>query len=809
MEAVLNKPATGAATGTKRAIRKAVVLGSGVMGSRIACHFANIGLEVLLLDIVPFDLPEDKKDNKAARNSIVDGALKAALKSNPSPIYKKSFASRIQTGNFDDNFKDIADADLILEAVVENLDIKKKVFTQVDQYRKKGSIVASNTSGIPIHQMLDGRTDDFKSHFLGWHFFNPPRYLRLLEIIPTPETSQEVVDFSMEYGDKYLGKTTVLCKDTPAFIANRIGVFSIMAIFHVMEELGMTINEVDALTGPLTGRPKSATFRTGDVVGLDTLVKVANNAYNDCTEDEMRDLFKIPDYVQKMVDNKWLGDKTGQGFYKKVRHADGKKEILTLDLNTMEYAAAPRPKFATIDAAKPIDDLKERLVVLHKGTDKAGDFLRKVAFYLFAYASNRIPEIADELYKVDDALCAGFGWQLGPFESWDAMGVAKMVDKMKEAGKAPAAWVEEMLAAGFDTFYKVEGGVRKYYDINTKGYVAIPGQGSYIILDNIRGNKPVWQNSGATLHDLGDGVLNLEFHTKMNSIGSEVLEGINKSIEIAENGYNGLVIGNNGENFSAGANLAMMLMLAIDQEWDELDFAVRAFQNTVKRIRFSDIPVVVCPHTLTLGGGCEITMHADKVVASAETYIGLVEVGVGLIPAGGGTKETVLRVSESYFPSDPQTSKLQQAFVNIATAKVATSAHEAYNQWILKEGRDLIIVNKDRVIAEAKKEVLRMAELGYTRPIEKQITALGRTALGGLYAGSYAFNLGRYATDHDRLIADKLAYVMAGGDLTGVQKVSEQYMLDLERQAFLSLLGEKKTLERIQSIVTKGKPLRN
>jgi 3-hydroxyacyl-CoA dehydrogenase len=797
-------------TTTNRKIKKAVVLGSGVMGSRIALHFANVGLKVLLLDIVPNNLTDEQKKVKAAKNIIVDTALANVLKANPSPVYNKEFVSRITTGNFEDNFKDIADADLILEAVVENLDIKKKVFAQVDQFRKPGSIVASNTSGIPIHSMLEGRSEDFQKNFVGMHFFNPPRYLKLLEIIPSPKTDPSLVQFLLDYGVRVLGKTTVLCKDTPAFIANRIGVFSIMSIFNVMQEMGLTVEEVDTLTGPITGKPKSPTFRTTDVVGLDTMVKVATNAYNDLANDESRDLFKIPAFVTKMVENNWLGDKTGQGFYKKTKGANGAKEIAALNLTTLEYEAGTRPKFPSTEAAKQNDDLKERLRILHAGKDKGAEFLRTLIYRLSAYTSNRIPEIADEIYRVDDALRAGFGWELGPFQTWDALGVEKVVTEMEAAGYKPAPWVKEMLAAGITSFYKVENGVRRYYDQNAKAYRAIPGQDAFILLDNLRGNKAVWKNAGATLHDIGDGILNLEFHTKMNSMGSEVLEGINKSIDIAEKSYRGLVIANNGQNFSAGANLAMIFMLAIEQEYDELDFAIRHFQRTVARARFSDIPVIVAPHGMTLGGGCELTMHADKVVAAAETYIGLVEVGVGLIPAGGGTKELTLRASDTYRKGDVQLNVLQASFVNVATAKVATSAWEAYDLDILRKGKDIVVVNQDRLIAEAKKEAIRLDELGYVRPIPREdVTVLGRTALGGLYSGSYGFHFGGYASEHDMKIANKLGYIMAGGDLSGESKVSEQYLLDLEREAFLSLIGEKKTLERIQSILKTGKPLRN
>lgn len=812
METVLEKIKSTPASYVNRHIRKAAVLGSGVMGSRIACHFANIGVQVLLLDILPPDLSEEQKKNPALRNKLVNDALTATLKSNPSPIYDRSFADRITTGNFEDHMKDIAEADFILEAVVENLEIKKHVFAEVEKYRRPGTPVVTNTSGIPIHKMLEGRSEDFQRHFLGWHFFNPPRYLKLLEIIPTPKTDSDLVAWSMEYGSRFLGKTTVLCKDTPAFIANRIGVFSIMALFHTMEEMGLTIEEVDALTGPIAGRPKSATFRTADVVGIDTLVKVATNAYNDCINDEARDYFKIPDYIHKMVQNKWLGDKSGQGFYKKVKNADGKKEILALDLKTLEYRPSTRPKFPTLEAAKSIDDLKERLKILYQGTDKAAEFLRKVSYKLFAYASNRIPEIADELYKIDDALCAGFGWELGVFATWDLLGVEKTVQAMEASGNKPAQWIYDMLNAGNTSFYKVENGLKKYYDQNNKSYKEIPGQRAYIILDTLRETrKPLWKNAGASIHDLGDGILNLEFHTKMNALGGEVIEGINRAIDMAEKSYRGLVIANNGQNFSAGANLAMIFMYAIEQEYDELDFMVRSFQNTVMRIRYSDIPVVVAPHNLTLGGGCEITMHADKVVAAAETYIGLVEVGVGLLPAGGGTKEMVLRASDSYREGDVKLNRLQQAFLHIATAKVSTSAFEAYPMNILRPHLDIVVVNSDRRIAEAKKEAIRLAERGYTRPIPRtDITVFGKTALGPLYSGSYGFHFGGYATEHDLKIANKIAYVMAGGDLSAPEtKVSEQYLLDLEREAFLSLLGEKKTLERIQSILTKGKPLRN
>jgi 3-hydroxyacyl-CoA dehydrogenase len=795
---------------SSRKINKVAVLGSGVMGSRIALHFANIGVKTLLLDIVPRDLADADKNNTKAKNKIVDTALETTLKSKPSAVYSKNVAKLVTTGNFDDNMKDIADADWIIEVVVENLEIKKKVFDQVDTYRKKGSIITSNTSGIQIESMIEGRSDDFKSHFCGSHFFNPPRYLRLLEIIPSSQTKAEVIDFLMHYGDLYLGKTTVLCKDTPAFIANRIGVFSIMTIFHLMKEANLSIEEIDALTGPVAGRPKSATFRTCDVVGLDTLVKVAQNAYKDCVNDESRNMFQIPDFVSKMVENNWLGDKTGQGFYKKNKTEKG-KSIDVLNVNTLEYAPSKKAKFSCIEAAKPIDDLKLKIKTLHSTPDKGSAFLNKVSSYISEYVSYRIPEIADELYRLDDAVKAGFGWELGPFEQWDVLGVETFIKEMEKHGKKPAAWVIEMLAAGNTSFYKIENGIKKYYDASTKSYKPTPGGQSFIILDNLRNNTPVWKNSGATLHDIGDGVLNLEFHTKMNSIGTEVLEGIQKSIQIAEDkGWKGLVLANEGANFSAGANLAMVFMLAMEQEYDELDFAIRAFQNSTMRLRYSSIPVVSAPHNLTLGGGCEINLHADAVQASAETYIGLVEVGVGVIPGGGGTKELALRASDTFKEGDVQLNVLIDKFKQIATAQVATSAQEAFDMGLFRKGIDSISYNPSRRIADAKRKVISLFENGYTRPMErKDITVLGKTGLGALFAGAEALKLGGYASEHDIKIAKKIAWVMCGGDLSTSQQVTEQYLLDLEREAFLSLLGEKKSLERIQSILTSGKPLRN
>ena len=790
----------------KRSIKKVAILGSGVMGSRIACHFAGIGVNVLLLDMVPKEAIESTKPQE--RNKLVNDALQAALKSNPSPVYTKATAKKITTGNFDDNLQDIAGVDWIIEVVVERLDIKQMMYEKIEKYRKPGTLISSNTSGIPIHLMAEGRSEDFKKHFCGTHFFNPPRYLRLLEIIPTPYTSPDVVDFLMEYGDVFLGKTTVHCKDTPAFIANRIGVFSIMLIFNSMEKLGLTIDEIEALTGPIIGRPKSATFRTADIVGIDTLVKVAKGVADNCPQDEARAIFNIPTWLEKMLANNWLGDKTGQGFFKKLK-SEASKEILTLNLQTLEYGPRNKPKFASLEAAKPIEDLKQRIQLLQASPDKAGDFYKAFHYGLFSYISHRIPEISDELYRVDDAMMAGFGWEIGAFESWDTLGVAKTVAAMKAAGHAVAPWVDTMLANGITSFYKIENGKKLCYDVASGAYKQLPGGDAFLVLKN-KADKLVWKNSACRLYDIGDGVAGFEWNSKMNSIGGEVLEGLNKAISLSEEKFNGLVIANEGPNFSAGANVGMIFMLAIEQEYDELDMAIRMFQNTMMRVRYSSIPVAVAPHALTLGGACEMSLHADVVCAAAETYIGLVELGVGLIPGGGGTKEFVLRAGDEMHDEEPETITLKNRFLSIATAKVATSAAEAFDMGVLRKGQDHIVMNMGRRIATAKSAVMDLHAQGYTMPtVRKDVKVLGRSALGALLAGINGMQKAGYATAHDAVVAKKLAYVMCGGDLSEQSLVSEQYLLDLEREAFLSLCGEKKTLERIQSVLKSGRPIRN
>ena len=795
-----------------RHINKVAVLGSGVMGTGIAAHLANIGMEVLLLDIVPPHLSEAEQSNQKARNQFADQALKAALKAKPAAFFDTTLSRRIQTGNFDDDFPKINDYDWVIEVVVERLDIKQQIFEKVDQYRRSGTLVSSNTSGIPIHMMLDGRSDDFKAHFCGTHFFNPPRYLRLFEVIPTAHTKQEVVDFFMDFGDRFLGKQTVLCKDTPGFIGNRIGVYAMAKIYQLTTQLGLPITTVDKLTGPAIGRPKTGTFRLGDLVGHDVAVKVIQGLKANCPDDEQAGTFEIPPYLQFLLDNKFLGNKSGQGFYKRTKEKDenGKRIIYALNLETLAYEVAPKVKLPSLDLAKQIDELPKRINALMKAEDKGGQLIQNSLASLFAYASNRIPEIADHLYSIDDALRAGFAWQAGPFEYWDMVGIEKGIAMAESFGESVAPWVKEMVDAGYSSFYKREGGVKKFYDSITKSYQPTPGAESFIILDNYRDQKPVHQTSETILHDIGDGVLCLEFTSMHNTIGEGVLRGINESIQLAEEeGWNGLVIGNNASNFSVGANLMMIAMMAYQQEFEELNMAVNMFQQTTMRCRYSSIPVVIATQGYVFGGGCETLMHCDAAVAHAESYIGLVEVGVGLIPGGGGTKEFAVRTSDSFYPGDIQIPKLIEHFKTIAMGSVATSAEEAFKHNYLQKQRDQVEINLSRTIASAKAKVLELAPQ-YVRPIPRtDVTVLGRTGLAALYVAANELKLGNYASEHDIKIAHKVAYVLCGGDLTGTQQVSEQYLLDVEREAFLSLCGEQKTLERIQHMLQTNKPLRN
>ena len=799
-----------------RSIKKVAILGSGIMGSRIACHFANIGVQVLLLDIAPKELNAEEEakglslESPLVKNRIVNLAFQQTLKSKPASLYQAGFAANIQLGNFDDNLSGIADADWIMEVVVENLAIKKSLYDRVEQFRKAGTLITSNTSGIPIHLMAEGRSADFQAHFCGTHFFNPPRYLRLLEIIPTPKTDPAVVEFLLAYGETQLGKATVLCKDTPAFIANRIGVYSMMQTMKVVEELGLSVEQVDKLTSKVVGRPKSGTFRLSDVVGLDTTVHVANNLLAALTEDESKSIFELPTMMQKLMDNKWLGDKTGQGFYKKTKDDKGKTVILSLDLQTFEYRAAQRVSFETLERSKAVDQLADRFALLLAGQDLAGEFYRKTILDGFRYASNRVPEIADDLVKIDQAICAGFGWEMGVFETWDAIGVEKANAMMADLGLSPAPWVKEMLALGHSTFYKTEGGKRLYYNLASKSYQVIPGQEKQISLSILKPTNTVFKNDDAHIIDLGDGIVGLEFHSKMNTMGQGVLEGLAYAIETAEKDFRGLVIGNeSNEAFSAGANLGMLYMFGIEKKFDEVNQMIATFQESMMRVRYSSIPVVVAPHTLALGGGCEINLHADKIVAHSELYMGLVEVGVGLIPAGGGTKEMALRMGDARRAGDVELNRLQQAFMNIATAKVSTSAHEALEMNYLRT-QDRIVLNRSQVISEAKKEAILLAEAGYVQKNRRSdVWVEGKQGLALFKAGIQGMLMGRYISEHDALIANKLAFAICGGDLDAPQQVTEQYLLDLEREAFLSLTGEQKTMDRIGSLLSGGKPLRN
>jgi 3-hydroxyacyl-CoA dehydrogenase len=786
-------------------IKKIAVLGSGIMGSGIACHMANIGFEVLLLDL-------PSSDNNKGRNSVADEALQIAIKSKPAALYDKSFASRIKTGNFEDHFKEIKHSDWIIEAVVERLDIKIQIFEKVEQFRSPGSFVSSNTSGIPIAMMEKGRSDEFKKHFLGTHFFNPPRYLRLLEIIPGRKTDQSVIDFFMEFGSTFLGKQTVLCKDTPAFIANRIGVFAMGNIFNLSYELGLDIATVDKLTGPAISRPNTGTFRLADLVGLDTAVKVIEGIKANCPKDEMAQKMGMPKFLNYLVEHNYLGNKSGQGFYRKTdeKDAKGRTIIEALNLKTLTYENTDSEKLASIELSKQIDDPAKRFKAIFNHEDLGGQLIRKSFAALFSYASQRIPEIADSIYAVDHALKAGFAWDYGPFEYWDIIGVEEGIQVAEKEGYHIADWVKSMLAAGGNTFYKFKNGQKKYFDLDKLSYQPIPGSENQIILDALREQQPVFKNSEVTLHDIGDGVLCLEFTSKMNAIGEGILRGLYECIDIAETqNWKGLVIANESKNFTVGANLMMIAMLAYQQEFDELNMAVNLFQRATMRCRYSKIPVVAATQGYVFGGGCELIMHCDSNIIAAESYIGLVEVGVGLLPGGAGTKEFAVRLSDSFSEGDVKIPSLIERFKTIATASVATSAHEAFGMGYLQTDKDQVTVNSEHRISKAKKEVLRLAN-NYIMPTERDdVYVLGRQGLGALYTAAHSLYLGGYATEHDIKIAKKIAFVLCGGDLTGPQKVSEQYLLDIEREAFLSLCGEPKTLERIQHMLEKGKPLRN
>ena len=799
----------------KYRLKKVAVLGSGVMGSGIACHLANIGLEVLMLDIIPRDLKGDKLKDPTLRNSIVNSALQNSIRSKPAPLYHKSFASRISTGNFEDDFEKISDADWIIEVVVERLDIKQQIFEKVDNNRKNNSLVTSNTSSIPMHLLSKGRSDNFKAHFCGTHFFNPPRYLRLLEVIPTSDTLESVINFFMEFGKVNLGKETVLCKDTPAFIGNRIGVMSATEMTILTKKYSFTVEEVDVLTGSLIGRPPTATFRLQDLVGLDTGDNVSrfvmDNVENDTYINKIKKLPE-PKFMRFLLDNKFLGNKSGKGFYEKTKKKDanGKTIINVLNLETLEYKPAVKPRLEIVKTAKGMELLDKRLQFLVDGDSKEHQFFKDYFGALFAYSAARIPEISDQYFPLDDAMRTGYVWEYGPFEYWDLIGFEKGIALVEALGESLPKWVHDLKASGAQSFYKYENGKKHYFNIQTKKFEVLPGKDAFIILDSYRAQKSIIKNSECTVHDIGDGVLCLEFTSKSNSIGEGIGRGIDEAIRLAEEGdWKGIVIGNNAKQFSVGANLMNVGMMAMQKQFDPLDKMVDDFQQINMRIRTSKIPVVVATQGYVFGGGCEIAMHCDAGVYAAESYIGLVEVGVGLLPGGGGTKEFAVRASDDFFEGDVQSPTLVNYFKTIATAAVSTSAYQAFDLNYLKEGRDIVSVNTPMNIGKAKDKVLLLSKNYIAPSVREDIEVLGRGGMSVLYSAINEFRLGEYMSDYDVEIARKIAYVICGGDLTSSQKVSEQYLLDIERENFMSLLGNQKTLDRIQYLLMNNKPLRN
>ncbi|KIQ93172.1 putative 3-hydroxyacyl-CoA dehydrogenase [Anoxybacillus thermarum] len=790
-------------------IKKAAVLGSGVMGSGIAAHLANVGIPTLLLDIVPKELTAEEKakgwtlEHKQVRNRIVNQAVERLLKQKPAPLMSKEDVALIEVGNFEDDFHRLSECDWIIEVVVERLDVKKSVFEKVDEVRKQGSIVSSNTSGISIEAMAEGRSDDFKKHFLGTHFFNPPRYLKLLEVIPTKHTDPSVVSFMKQFGENVLGKGVVLAKDTPNFIANRIGTYGLLVTVREMMKGGYSVGEVDSVTGPLIGRPKSATFRTLDVVGLDTFIHVANNVFEK-VEGEEKEVFTVPSFMKTMVEKGWLGSKSGQGFFYKKG-----KDIFELNYETLEYEPTKKLKAPSVEMSKQAKGTANKLKALVYANDRAGQLLWNILSPTLLYSAELLGEIADDIVAIDRAMKWGFGWELGPFETWDAIGVKQSVEKMKAEGRQVPSWVEQMLASGHETFYKHEHGQVSYYDRGQ--YKPIEENEKVIHIQRLKEQKGVIKkNSGASLIDLGDDVALLEFHSPNNAIGFDIVQMINYALEEVDRNYKGLVIGNQGKNFCVGANLAMILMEAQDDNYFEIEMVVRQFQQAMMNIKYSAKPVVVAPFAMTLGGGTEICLPASRIQAAAETYMGLVEVGVGLIPGGGGNKELYIK-HLSGMPNGVEFDLQKVAnkvFETIAMAKVSTSAAEARELNFLN-AQDGISINGDHLIHDAKQAVLALYESGYKPPVRKKIPVVGETGYATLLLGAQGMYHSGYISEHDLKIAKKLAYVIAGGSVPYGTEVDEQYLLDLEREAFLSLVGEPKTQARMQHMLVKGKPLRN
>jgi 3-hydroxyacyl-CoA dehydrogenase len=808
-------------------IEKVVVLGAGTMGARIAAHIANAGVWCALLDIAPKELSADEQKrgltlaSPDVRNRIVRAGLAATVKSRPAAFFKRGVENRIITGNFEDDLKLCAEADWIIEVVAENLDIKRALLSRVAQIRKPGTIVTTNTSGLPVHSIAEGMPEEWQQHWAGTHFFNPPRYLKLVEIIPGTATLPEVIETLADFCDHKLGKGVVVAKDTPNFIANRIGTFSMLNAIRLMGELGMTFEEVDACTGPALGWPKSATFRLADIVGIDVLLHVIRNIYENIPDDESRELYKVPALIEEMARRGWIGDKTGSGFYKRVKKAGGESEILTLDPVKMEYRPQQKARFASIEAGKAIESTRERLRMLcgaaleGKEGDKAQKFIWGVLSGMCLYAARRVREISDSVVDVDRAMRWGFGWELGPFEVWDAIGVEPMATQLEKEGNALPPLVTELLASGKKSFYESAHGETSYFDFSGKRYKSLPQSEGIIILKSLKERgREIEKNSGASLVDLGDGVICCEFHSKMNAIGGDLLQMIHKGLARLRTDFDAMVIANQGENFSAGANLMLVLMTAQEQEWDDLHVMVRQFQNTTLAIKHSPKPVVVAPQGLALGGGCEVVLHGTRVHAAAEAYIGLVEVGVGLIPAGGGSKEMIIRANERAEGEEDLDlfHALKPVFENIAMAKVSTSGEEARDLGYLRRA-DLVAMNLDRLVAAAKETALGLVRSEWRQtapaPNEPSIRVLGHEFSAAAKLAVYMMLKGEYISEYDALVARKLGHVLAGGALTSAQLVSEQYLLDLEREAFVSLCGERKTQERIAHTLKTGKPLRN
>jgi len=806
----------------RRRIEKAAVIGAGTMGARIAAHLANAGIPCYLLDIVPPELNADEKrkgltlENPAVRNRIVLAGLEAAKKSRPAAFFTPETARLVTPGNLDDNIAWCGEVDWIIEAVAENLEIKRKLFERVEAVRKPRTIVTSNTSGLPIHLIAEGRSEDFQKHWAGTHFFNPPRYMKLVELIPGPRTLPEVLVALDEICDVRLGKGVVVAKDTPNFIANRIGTFSILNALRVMQTLEMTVEEVDACTGPAIGWPNSATFRTLDIVGLDVLVHVIRNLYETAPNDESRDLFRVPPLMEEMMRRGWLGEKTGSGFYKRVKGA-GEAEILTLDWQKMEYRPRQKARFGSIEAGKSIEDTRERVPMLigpaldGTGGDKASQFLWASMSAMCLYAARRVPEISDRVIEVDRAMRWGFGWELGPFEMWDAAGFERVTKALEREGKQLPPLAAKVLASPKKSFYETEKGRTRYFDLASGAMKALEEPAGVIVLKSLKDRTPVVQeNSGASLIDLGDGVLCCEFHAKMNAIGGDTIAMLQAGVARLATEFEAMVVANQEPNFSAGANLMLLLMMAQEGEWDDVHLAVRQFQRVNMAIKYAPRPVVSAPHGMSLGGGCEIPLHSAKIHAAAETYMGLVEVGVGLIPGGGGTKEMLIRANERAASDDDLDlmHALRPIFQNTATAKVSTSGEEARSLGFLRPS-DQIAMNRDRHIADAKETALALVRAGYHPPAPAEIRVLGEEFFAAAKLAIHMMIRGEYATEYDGVVARKLAYIMAGGSITAAQTVPEQYVLDLEREAFVSLCGERKTQERIAHTLKTGKPLRN